>query len=459
MRQLVVYGATFNPPGLYHRRVCERLAREFDEVVVVPCGPRTDRVDTQDIEPVHRAAMADLSFGGLPRVRVELFDLEASSFTRTHELDRRWADPTTRVWHVVPDALIEGGRTGESIIQRTWHLGPEVWRRLHFVVLQRPTTKLDPGDLPPLSRAVPVDDAPGSDEIRRRAYNREPISNLVVEPVAEYIERHRLYTGASGIRTCRFLPGEPRFLVYADERNHASRELVSALPPSSAESVRMIVAVGGDGTMLRAIGEHWRRRLPFYGINTGHLGFLLNDSHSLAPADAELVLYHLPMLWVEVVRTDGTREERLAFNDAWVERASGQTAWMKLSIDGLTRMERVVADGLLVSTAAGSSAYARAMGAAPMPLNTPALLLVGSNVLDPPFWRPVVLPLSAEVEVATLDPVKRPLHAYVQGGSVGDVESMKIRVSRVAAVELAFKPEHDPSHKLALIQFPPFARS
>ena len=40
----------------------------------------------------------------------------------------------------------------------------------------------------------------------------------------------------------------------------------------------LIVVLGGDGTMLRAIREHWRRRVPFYGINTGHMGFLLNDA-------------------------------------------------------------------------------------------------------------------------------------------------------------------------------------
>jgi NAD kinase len=348
-----------------------------------------------------------------------------------------------------------GGQSGESIIQCSWHHGPELWRRLHFVVVRRPSHPLETADLPPKHRVIEADHEPGSHEIRRLAYDRKPIADFVVEPVAGYIERHRLYTGSTPARSCRYLPGELRCLVHADQRNPKSIEVAQGLPTASASDANLVVAVGGDGTMLRAIQEHWRERLPFYGINTGHLGFLLNDSRALRPPDDGLLLYHLPMLWVEVTRTDGSREERLAFNDAWVERASGQTAWMKLTIDRVPRLDRIVADGILVSTAAGSSAYARAMGASPMPLNTPALLLVGSNVLDPPFWRPVVLPLGAEIEIATLDPGKRPLHAFVQGAAIGDAESMRIRVSRTAAVELAFRPEYDPAYKLARIQFPP----
>ena len=92
---------------------------------------------------------------------------------------------------------------------------------------------------------------------------------------------------------------------------------------------------------------------------------------------------------------------------------------------------------------------------APLPLNTPALLLVGSNVLKPEFWKPVVLPLDSHIECTTLDPQKRPLEGYIDGVPQGEVRTMRARVSNIAAVELAFEPEHDPATKLARIQFPP----
>jgi NAD kinase len=216
----------------------------------------------------------------------------------------------------------------------------------------------------------------------------------------------------------------------------------------------LIVVVGGDGTMLRAIRQFWRDRLPFYGVNVGHLGFLLNDRDQLDFWTHDLRLYQLPLLWVETVAPDGTRREDLGFNDCWVERETGQTAWLHVAVNGEERMPRVVADGMLVATAAGSTSYARAMGATPLPFNAPLLTLAGSNVLKPEFWHPAVLTLDSVVTVRNLDPVKRPLRGFVDGIAVGPVVGLTTRVSETAAVELLFTREHDPVAKLALLQFP-----
>src|SRR5437870_5039139 len=81
-------------------------------------GPRPDK--QLDIEPIHRAALADLTFGELDRVEVDLSDLELAQFTRTHELDARFKarDGQPDVWHVVGSDLIKGGRDGRAFIQQ-----------------------------------------------------------------------------------------------------------------------------------------------------------------------------------------------------------------------------------------------------------------------------------------------------------------------------------------------------
>jgi len=181
----------------------------------------------------------------------------------------------------------------------------------------------------------------------------------------------------------------------------------------------------------------------------------LNGRDADPPWGTDLLLYHLPLLWVRAEFLDGSLNETLAFNDAWVERATGQTAWVKLSVNGVQRVSKLVGDGALVATAAGSSSYARAMGAAPVPLNTDVLVLVGSNVLKPAFWRPAVLPLDSEIEMETLDPNRRPLRGYIDGVEQDQlIRRMTIRVSRTAAAELVFDPAHDPVAKLAFVQFP-----
>ena len=115
--RIAIYGGSFNPPGRHHRAVVEVLAREFDEVRVIPCGPRPDKAVTGLLPPVYRAALADLAFGGMPRVVVDLFDLEQDTFTRNWDLQQRYA-PLGEVWHVVGTDLVEGGRGGSRRFRR-----------------------------------------------------------------------------------------------------------------------------------------------------------------------------------------------------------------------------------------------------------------------------------------------------------------------------------------------------
>ena len=73
--KIAAFGGSFNPPGLHHRAIAEALARQFDRVDVIPCGPRPDKATVDDVDPAHRAAMAHLMFQGIPNVRVDESDL------------------------------------------------------------------------------------------------------------------------------------------------------------------------------------------------------------------------------------------------------------------------------------------------------------------------------------------------------------------------------------------------
>ncbi len=454
-RQLAVFGGSFNPPALHHVEIAREVSKDFDELVVVPCGPRPDKETTNEIPAVYRAAMVDMAFRGVEKVRVDLFDLESDVFTRTIDLEKRFAKEGTP-WHVVGADLIAGGKTGDSQIQREWKDGADLWNNAHFAVFTRPGYHLDKADLPPKHRLFELALTGSSADIRDRLFKSQSITEFLTEPVAHYILRHNLYRGAnlSGRVYTRF--SKPQVELIVDERNSEAVKLAKYFSKKANGAADMFVVIGGDGTMLRAIRHHWRKRIPFYGVNAGHTGFLLNEPRASAQSlsERDLALHHLPLLWVETERVDGSKVESLAFNDAWVERATGQSAWISVSVNGKLRIERLIADGVLMATASGSAAYARGMGAAPIPFNTPVLLLVGSNVFRPYDWKFAVLPIDSAVEFHSLDPVKRPLNGYSDGEPLGEVRSMRIRLSRSAAVELAFDPEFDPAEKLAHLQFP-----
>ena len=454
--RIALFGGSFNPPGLHHRLIAERLAASFDQVRVIPCGPRPDKVATNHIPPVYRATLADLVFAGIPGVEVDLFDLEQESFSRNHELQTRF-EPEGEVWHVVGADLVEHGRSGQSLIQRTWDRGAWLWENARFAVISRPGHPLAAEDLPPHHQQITVDVPGSSSEIRDRLGRGQSIQHLVTRRAQAYLERYGLYRSpVPGTWSRGSLTARPTHL-FVDRNNPRAATLAGSLPPSCPmEEADFITALGGDGSMLRAIREHWRHRLPFFGLNAGHLGFLMNAPDEVLSAPfppADVIFRQMPMLYVEFTREDGSVIITRGFNDAWLERASSQSAWLEIRVNDIVRIPKLVSDGALVATAAGSTAYARSMGAAPLLADTPAWLLVGSNVMDPATWRSALLSVDATVEMHTLDPDRRPLEAFVDGQSQGLVHRMRARLSRAASVELAFCAHHDMAEKIAHIQF------
>jgi len=390
-------------------------------------------------------------------VEVDLFDLEHNVFTRTHDLQARYAERGD-VWHVVRSDMVANGGRRQSAIQLTWHHGPKVWEELKFIVIVPEGHEVNAGDLPPKHRVLRLPVNPHDDPLRERLIRSEPVGHLLDARVAQFIARRGLYQGRLPRRASRWKCDDPRLMIVHDERNQRAREWAQRLRPfENARDPNCIVALGGDGTMLHAIQRHWRLRVPFLGINAGHLGFLLNDHERMMVDEfppQPLVLRHMPLLFVEMQSADGAWHGGLTFNDAWIERSTGQTAWLEVKIDGQVRLSKVVCDGVLLSTAAGSTAYARAMGATPLLADTPAWLIVGSNVMQPMHWKSALLSLDATIEVRNLAPDKRPLAGYLYGVALGEVQAMRARVSRIAAVELAFHPDHDVTEKITRIQFP-----
>lgn len=474
-KSIALYGGSFNPPGLHHAAIARRLGDLFDEVRVIPCGTRPDKPVTGSVPPVYRAALADIVFGGLPKVSVDLSDFEQEEFTRNYELQQRF-QPLGEVWHVVGEDLIAGGRKGESQIQRTWAQGRRLWETANFAVLRRPGYEsMDAADtfiadLPPNARVVDLIVEGSSTAIREGLNHGLDVSHMLTPRALAYIERYGLYRApVPGTWARGTLAGEAAFL-HADVRIPKVQELSQRLAErhsagfvGTRAEAGFITIVGGDGAMLRGIREHWQARLPFFGINAGHLGFLMNGAEQVLgegfpPQD--VIFRQLPMLFLEIEHADGSRSTAHGFNDAWLERATSQSAWLEVVVNGVPRIQKMVSDGALVATAAGSTAYSRSMGAAPLLADTPAWLLVGSNVLSPAHWRSALLSPDSTVELRCLEPKLRPVRAYVDGQPIGEgagdgaaVVSMRARLSRSAAVELAFCASHDMAEKIAAIQF------
>ncbi len=456
-RRVAVFTGSFDPPTTFHRRVAG-LVRElgFDEVIVRPTGPRVDRPDGEHAAPLHRAVMVDLAFNDLPGVRVDLDDLDEGCVLPDYRFDDLYAD-RGEVWHIVSADFLVGGREGTSAIHTRWEKGSELWKAGRFLVLHPSGSPPNPADLPPTHQLLPVDQHVPTADIRLRVFQGGDVGQDVPAGVADYIRRYRLFSDFPSPRETRITLQDPRLMIVADEANPKAQALAEHFRQRESSNPNAILVLGGDGTLLAAIRQHWRLRLPFIGLNAGNLGFLLNEKLPESLTNLELVVYRMPMLRVDTQSPDGRSSRSLAYVDAWLERNTGQAAWLRVDIDGRTQVPKVVGDGLLVATPAGSSAYARAMGATPVPITAPVLTLAGSNVFRPRFWKPVALPESAVVRLTNLDATgKRSIRGFLDGHSLGAVAAMEVRVSSIAAVELAFTPQFDLSTRLVRSLFPPF---
>lgn len=193
---IAIFGGSFNPPGKHHRLIVEQLSKEFDKVIVVPCGPRPDKSTASIVCSPDRAEMVNLAFGNIPNVEIDLFDINNREYTPTFKIDERYKKlfPMHDICHVVGDDLIGGGRNGSSEIQRSWKRGWEVWDSLNFAVLTSKRLPMNPADFPPNSRVIQFENLHGrSTDIRLKLAMGDRVSDLLDSQVESYIREHNLY--------------------------------------------------------------------------------------------------------------------------------------------------------------------------------------------------------------------------------------------------------------------------
>jgi len=217
-----------------------------------------------------------------------------------------------------------------------------------------------------------------------------------------------------------------------DPKNERAMELHAELAPLVGDTLDgpdVCVVVGGDGWMLHSLAE-----VPgdpiFLGLNGGTLGFLLNDVKQIA-ATAEALrerrwqAHAFPRL--ALTGTTPTQEtlKAQAVNDLYVERKSGQTAHLQVRVDGERVVNKLVCDGLIVSTALGSTAYNFSAGGVPSHPLVPAIQITPIAPHSPRL-SPVLLPLGARITVKVLAPERRPVRAIADGLEVGEVVHMRV---------------------------------
>ena len=156
----------------------------------------------------------------------------------------------------------------------------------------------------------------------------------------------------------------------------------------------VIVALGGDGLLLHTIHDHLQLGRPIFGMNRGTVGFLMNQYRpdGLVERVAAATPITVHPLRMAATYIDGRRADALAFNEVAVTRLSVHSANIRLSIDGVERMAMFVGDGLIVATAAGSTAYNLSAHGPIIPLGSNLLAVTPVSPFRPRRWKGALVP-------------------------------------------------------------------
>lgn len=198
-------------------------------------------------------------------------------------------------------------------------------------------------------------------------------------------------------------------------------------------NAKLLVVFGGDGTMLKSIRLYRELNLPFFGLNYGHVGFLLN-APTIATLD-DLLYNRLTIISSQMLRAvlydkNGERiGTEFAFNDFYFERSTLATAKIRVSVNGKVRFDPLFCDGAIVSSGAGSTAYTAAAGGIILPISDNSLVLTGISPAVFHRWRSIQLDAESKVILEATDLNKRPVRFLADGMEIENVARAEIERS------------------------------
>lgn len=224
---------------------------------------------------------------------------------------------------------------------------------------------------------------------------------------------------------------------------------------SELDGAQVIVALGGDGFMLRTLHRFLPAGLPVYGMKLGEVGFLMNrfrEDGLQERLDTADVVELNPLCMVALTEA-GNEAKALAINEVALLRQLNQAAHIRILVNGKEKVSDLVCDGVLVATAAGSTAYNLSAHGPILPLGTEALALTPISPFRPRRWRGAVLPASARIRFEVLDHYKRPVSATADAQEIRNVTSVDVYEERSVTLKLMFDPDHSLEQRILDEQF------
>ncbi|HWZ05318.1 MAG TPA: NAD kinase [Bradyrhizobium sp.] len=239
------------------------------------------------------------------------------------------------------------------------------------------------------------------------------------------------------------------------EAQAALAQLVALYGNREPADADVVVALGGDGLMLQTLHKHMRSGKPIYGMHRGTVGFLMNefsshDLHARLSAARETLIHPLLMRATDI--HDAVHIYH-AINEVALFRQTHQAARLRILVDEHERMPELIADGILVATPAGSTAYNLSAQGPILPINAALLALTPISPFRPRRWRGALLPNTAFVVIEVLEGEKRPVAAVADHDEARDVKRVEVLSDKTISMRMLFDPGHSLEERILREQF------
>tara|TARA_B100001123_G_C15216453_1_gene989433 strand:+ start:119 stop:883 length:765 start_codon:yes stop_codon:yes gene_type:complete len=214
----------------------------------------------------------------------------------------------------------------------------------------------------------------------------------------------------------------------------------------SPQTANVIVVLGGDGFMLQTLKKYQKYNKPFYGINRGTYGFLMNKYKNpdvVKNIHQAKQIYISPLL-IKVETKNKRFISTIAINEISLLRQSRQTSSLQIICGKKILIKKLICDGVLVSTPAGSTAYNLSVGGPILSLSSRKLAITPISPFRPRRWKGKIVPSTSMIKIKNLNIYKRSVSAVADNIEVRNIKNVKIRVNN----KIKFKLLYDKNNSL-----------
>ena len=248
-----------------------------------------------------------------------------------------------------------------------------------------------------------------------------------------------------------------KFQIISDKNKKSQnikKTLLKKIKSSQFKKENLIIVIGGDGFMLQTLKKNKNLKKHFYGINSGNYGFLMNkfSSKDIIKNLAKANLISISPLEMIVKNKNNQIKRSVAINEVSVLRQSRQAAALSIKQGSRQIIKKLVSDGVLVSTPAGSTAYNLSVHGPILSLHSKKLSISPISAFRPRRWKGKIVNDKTKIVITNLNPNKRPISAVADNLEVRNAKSITVKTNNKIKFNLLYDKNRSLQKKIKIEQ-------